>query len=643
MTKTMKRRIAFLLIAAIVLAGCSTDILTGGTQAKADTQTIQVQWEDGVLTIQSSGPSVDTQLEVCPDPFDDGKVLKVANPDEIKKVVLKGYASSLDIYMLPQLESVNIEKVDYLLGLHECPQLRTIEVGTITNAGSSGYLLDGSPNVEEIEIGQVNTIEDQAFINCKKLKRVSIQTGTVTIWDQAFSGCSALEKVEIGANVKAIKARAFQSCTSLSTLKLPDTVFEIGQSAFSNCPELKQVVMPADLQTIGTGSFTKSDIYWKGEKITFESEEKENKFFSQMQGTMYIPQNSEFWKKIKEKYPSLQWKEWVPEEGTPDKICYLEDAYAWQGGTQNAEARLVTDQEGVSCFQLLLEERYQRVAFELPDWFNVDDYASLTISAKVGTQLLVDFWGESLEQSLKKGRLVANCSSVTGAVYPFGNYGTSEIKYTTEMEEIPEKLENTTETAKYLAIGSCLDPDEAQDDFNRDYLFYLYSITFNPVNPEDGKVVFTCRQPEPTPTPTVTPLPTEIPDETPAASPEITPAEPTANTAVDEVRQTPVVTPQAEPNRSVPSLTVKKQSKQQILRIVVTDKKAEYFELYVKQKGKRYTKVKLTKKKLKNGKCTIRLSYIKKRQELWFKVRTYTKNKGKKKYRAYSKEKKIRV
>ena len=73
-------------------------------------------------------------------------------------------------------------------------------------------MLDGSQNVEEIEIeiGQVDTIDQEAFINCKKLKRVSIQTGTVTIWDRAFSGCSALEKVEIGANVKAIKARAFQ-------------------------------------------------------------------------------------------------------------------------------------------------------------------------------------------------------------------------------------------------------------------------------------------------------------------------------------------------------------------------------------------------------------------------------------------------
>lgn len=200
------------------------------------------------------------------------------------------------------------------------------------------------------------------------------------------------------------------------------------------------------------------------------------------------------------------------------------------------------------------------------------------------------------------------------------------------------------QTATFIGKGKRLRSNRKKKKTNFSHKCKARYLTIGSIcYPEDGKVVFTCRQPEPTPTPTVAPSPTEVPDETPAASQEITPAEPTSNTFVDEVRQTPVVTPRVESKCSTPSLTVKKQSKQQILRIVVTDKKAEYFELYVKQKGKRYTKVKLTKKKLKNGKCTIRLSYIKKRQELWFKERTYTKNKGKKKYRAYSKEKKIRV
>lgn len=85
---------------------------------------------------------VDTDLNLYPDP-DDGKVLKVANADEIKEVVLKGYASGLYIHNLPQLESVNIEKVNYLSKLNKCPQLRTIKVETIEGS-IDRQLLDGS-------------------------------------------------------------------------------------------------------------------------------------------------------------------------------------------------------------------------------------------------------------------------------------------------------------------------------------------------------------------------------------------------------------------------------------------------------------------------------------------------------------------
>ena len=44
MTKTKKRRIAFLLIAAIVLVGCSTDILTGGTRRDTNHSGAMGRW-----------------------------------------------------------------------------------------------------------------------------------------------------------------------------------------------------------------------------------------------------------------------------------------------------------------------------------------------------------------------------------------------------------------------------------------------------------------------------------------------------------------------------------------------------------------------------------------------------------------------
>ena len=75
-------------------------------------------------------------------------------------------------------------------------------------------------------------------------------------------------------------------------------VQEIENNAFAGCDGLSQVIMPKEITTVGIGSFTQCDIYWQGEKLTFEFEEKESQFFAQMTGTMYIPGNSSFWKNI---------------------------------------------------------------------------------------------------------------------------------------------------------------------------------------------------------------------------------------------------------------------------------------------------------------------------------------------------------
>ena len=49
------------------------------------------------------------------------------------------------------------------------------------------------------------------------------------------------------------------------------------------------------------------------------------------------------------------------------------------------------------------------------------------------------------------------------------------------------------------------------------------------------------------------------------------------------------------------------------------------------------------RKKLKKGKCTLRLVYTKKGNVLWFRARTYTKKNGRKIYHAFSKERKVKL
>lgn len=79
------------------------------------------------------------------------------------------------------------------------------------------------------------------------------------------------------------------------------------------------------------------------------------------------------------------------------------------------------------------------------------------------------------------------------------------------------------------------------------------------------------------------------------------------------------------------------------MQITVKSSVGSYFDLYMKKKGKKFVRIRLAKNSLKKGKRVVKLAYSQKGYTLWFKVRTYDKINGKKKYRAYSGQKKIRL
>ena len=423
-------------------------------------------------------------------------------------------------------------------------------------------------------------------------------------------------------------------------------VQEIENNAFAGCDGLSQVIMPKEITTVGIGSFTQCDIYWQGEKLTFESEEKERQFFVQMTGTMYIPGNSSFWKKIQETYPNLSWKGWNPAEGKPDKVYELEEL--WAKGDQPGILQTV-DEEGVSCLKLLLQERYQRVAFELPEDMDLSQYSSVSIKAKVGSQLMIGFADETLLANMENGMLLSADYTMTAEeMYPFffdGSEG-ANLKYGTETKAIKEK--NALSGSRYITIGTCKYPEEAEEA-GREYVFYLYSITFHPSSDEDEKIVLTCKQPDivqPTLEPSATPEPSAAPETSQTPEPSVVP-EPSQTPAAfttSNPSATPAVFQATKKIKEIqPKIKVKKRDKKHLVYVTVTDKKATYFELYVKRKGKKYTKLKVPKKKLKKGKCTLRLAYTKKGNVLWFRARTYTKKNGRKIYHAFSKERKVKL
>ena len=86
-----------------------------------------------------------------------------------------------------------------------------------------------------IILGNVTSIDERAFVNCKSLTSVTLSDSVTTIGDGAFTGCKSLTSINIPFGVTSIGTGAFQDCTSLTSITIPDSVTTIGIGAFQGC------------------------------------------------------------------------------------------------------------------------------------------------------------------------------------------------------------------------------------------------------------------------------------------------------------------------------------------------------------------------------------------------------------------------
>lgn len=153
-----------------------------------------------------------------------------------------------------------------------------------------------------------------------------------------------------------------------------------------------------------------------------------------------------------------------------------------------------------------------------------------------------------------------------------------------------------------------------------------------------------------TPTASVLPRQTEKPSVIATSDPAIMPS----STMPPDLAVRPVVSQSSRINKKKhlkkrnsqkPKLTLekKKQGKSHYVCVQIKAKKGSYIDLYMRKKGKKYVKIKLSVKKMKKGKKTIKLSYSKTGITCWFKIRIYQRKMGKKVDITYSQEKKIQL
>ena len=97
----------------------------------------------------------------------------------------------------------------------------------------------------------VTLMETSVFRDCSSLTKAHLPDIRVNIMDYTFYGCKMLEEVNIPSTVENIYNRAFAKCSALKEVVLPDGIKNIEDYAFAQCASLEKIVLPDSIESLG--------------------------------------------------------------------------------------------------------------------------------------------------------------------------------------------------------------------------------------------------------------------------------------------------------------------------------------------------------------------------------------------------------
>lgn len=110
--------------------------------------------------------------------------------------------------------------------------------------------------LQEIDLGEVVSIENHAFNKCILLKTVTIPNTCLYLGNSAFADCISLENVSLSYSLTELNNFAFSGCTALKTVEVPSSVVAVGENVFYNCESLESVTLPSSVESVGGSLFS---------------------------------------------------------------------------------------------------------------------------------------------------------------------------------------------------------------------------------------------------------------------------------------------------------------------------------------------------------------------------------------------------
>ncbi len=214
----------------------------------------------GCTTEPKPNPATDFEYQVR----DDGGIEITKYIGESDQVIIPQTIDSKDVTAIGEhafagMNIVSLVMPDtviyiYPCAFQNCEYLATIKMSSsLVAIGLNSFRNCTSLTDIDLSMNSLNTIDHEAFYDCKNLKTVQFGDNITRIRDEAFRGCESLEEIILPKNLMELGEYTFFHCDGAKKIWIPKTLEDWGSSAFHAVPSVKEIIFEDGLKKICTG------------------------------------------------------------------------------------------------------------------------------------------------------------------------------------------------------------------------------------------------------------------------------------------------------------------------------------------------------------------------------------------------------
>lgn len=203
-------------------------------------------------------------------------VVTIAEAGTLGEEVLKQVNSLADVNHLTVSGTINATDIESIK--NSSPNLITLDLSGVNMKDIPNGFMSGKTSFTQVVLpSNAETIGENAFYNCKRMKEITLPEsvkeikyrafyntalstivlpeGLTRLGSYVFDDCYYLESINIPAGITGIEEYTFNSCRALKSIELPEKVTYINNYAFEGCSALTSVTFPNNMTSINYRAF----------------------------------------------------------------------------------------------------------------------------------------------------------------------------------------------------------------------------------------------------------------------------------------------------------------------------------------------------------------------------------------------------